>query len=104
MATNFNSLEDAALVTALLQHQHDVVTARFKLAAGRLENTASISVLRKDIAKMKTELRKREIAQGLLKDALIAAHGKGFTPDRKAAAPAAEAGAFLQDVVDDLAQ
>ncbi|MCV3297067.1 50S ribosomal protein L29 [Oenococcus kitaharae] len=50
----------------LLKREKDAKTElfnlRFQQAAGQLENTARLSTVKKDIARIKTELRAQEIA------------------------------------------
>ncbi len=101
MSTTYSTLEDAALVRELAQLQHALVRARFQKSTGRLENTASLGVVRRDIARIRTEVRKREVAQGLSKDGLLAKHpvdGRTLTK----ASEAKSGSGFLQDVVDKL--
>ncbi|MDN6901013.1 50S ribosomal protein L29 [Oenococcus sicerae] len=42
--------------------KEELFNLRFQQAAGQLENTASLSTVKKDIARIKTELRAQEIA------------------------------------------
>ena len=42
--------------------KEELFNLRFQLATGQLENTARIRQVRKDIARMKTIIREREIA------------------------------------------
>jgi ribosomal protein L29 len=72
--SDLQQLDDAALVRDLVTKQHALVRARFQKGAGKLDNTASIGVLRRGIARARTEIRRRERAQGLAKDSLLAAH------------------------------
>ncbi|EHN59142.1 MULTISPECIES: 50S ribosomal protein L29 [Oenococcus] len=55
----------------LLKREKDAKTElfnlRFQQAAGQLENTARLSTVKKDIARIKTELRAQEIAAGKAK-------------------------------------
>jgi ribosomal protein L29 len=67
MANAFTSLETAALVGQLGQLETDLTKGQFQLASRKLENTASLRKIRADIARIKTELRRREIAEGLSK-------------------------------------
>jgi large subunit ribosomal protein L29 len=103
--TNIPTLSDEALTHHLFEVERDLVRARFAHSMGQLENTATLGRLRKSIARIKTETRKRELSQGLPKDALIRAHRASF----KAAAStesvgqsAEERGGFLQGIVDKL--
>lgn len=92
-------LSDQDLVTKLDQTQRDLVAARFKHSTNQLENTASLRVLRRSIAQLKAEARRRELEQGLAKNELLAQ----FRPE---AAEAVEqdsegsTGGFLQGIVD----
>lgn len=74
MADSINTLDDAALVTELARKERALVQARFSLSMNRLEDTSSLRVMRRDVARIKTELRRRELAEGLSKDTLIARH------------------------------
>jgi large subunit ribosomal protein L29 len=103
MATAFSSLEDAALVLELHKKQHALVRARFALSLGRLEDSASVGVIRKDIARIKTEVRRRELEAGLSRDELLRQH----RPDRESVVATGEAdegssGGLLSGVVDRL--
>ncbi|AZZ61354.1 50S ribosomal protein L29 [Oenococcus sp. UCMA 16435] len=42
--------------------KEELFNLRFQQAAGQLENTARLSTVKKDIARIKTELRAQEIA------------------------------------------
>jgi len=96
-------LSDQQLVHKMLQVERDLVDARFKHSMNQLENTAHLGGLRKEIAKLKTEARKREQAAGLEKNALFAKHVGSFGASSAddAAAPA-EKGGFLSGIVDKL--
>lgn len=94
-------IDDKALVQKLVEQEHALVRARFQNSMGRLENTASLKGLRKDIARIRTELRQREAAQGLPKNALLNLRSK-ITITKTASS--SEQGGFLQGVVDKLAE
>jgi len=104
----FEDLTDEQLVHKVLQSERELVAARFKLSMQQLENTSRLRVIRKDIARMRTEARKREMAAGLARDALLGQHRRSFTAEQRAegtaaAAPAkAEKGGFLAGIVDKL--
>jgi large subunit ribosomal protein L29 len=66
----FVSLSDDELVDRLAESRREVFNLRFQLATGQLDNTARLGVVRKDIARVMTVLRDREIAAA---DALAAA-------------------------------
>ncbi len=50
------------LVTRLAEEKERLFKLRFQLATGQLENSAAIKTAKKDIARLLTELRAREIA------------------------------------------
>ncbi len=72
MAKNENLAEksSAALVNGLSDAKRELFNLRFQLATGQLENTARLGEVRRDIARLKTEIRAREIAaaEALLTD------------------------------------
>ena len=53
----------AELDTDLKAKKSELLNLRFQLAIGQLENTASISACKKDIARVKTIMRQRELAE-----------------------------------------
>lgn len=95
-------LDDAGLVRELAVKQRALVEARFALSMNRLENTASIGGIRKAIARVRTEIRRREVAAGLSRDALVSQH-RVDPRSLVGEAGGAKKGAFLSDVVDKLA-
>ena len=63
---NLNALQQktmAELDTDLKAKKSELLNLRFQLAIGQLENTASISACKKDIARVKTIMRQRELAE-----------------------------------------
>ena len=64
------ALGDSELVERLDEARTELFKLRFQLATGQLSNYARIGQVRKDIARLETELRAREIAAA---DALAAA-------------------------------
>lgn len=104
MATlDLSSFDDAGLVRELAAKQYALVKARFSHSQNRLENTASIGGIRRDIARIQTEIRRRELAEGLPKRALEARHPVDPAEVRTTAGSAA-GGGFLQGVVDKLGE
>lgn len=97
---DFSSLDDAALVSQLVDAEHELVRQRFRLSLNRLENTSGISVTRKGIARMRTELRRREIDGGMPKGSLLAKHRGAATPSKSG--DEAASGGLLDNVVDKL--
>jgi large subunit ribosomal protein L29 len=55
-------LTDAELIAKLAETKSEMFNLRFQRATGTLENVARIGVLRKDVARLNTMLRAREIA------------------------------------------
>ena len=106
MARAFADLSDEQLVHRVLQSERDLVAARFKHSLNQLENTAKLGVLRRDIARLRTEARARELAAGLRKGDLLAKHRTSFAGAGKPAAggetKATEKGGFLSGIVDKL--
>ena len=92
------NLTDQQLADQLNQSERDLVSRRFKHSTNQLENTSELRTLRRTIAKLKTEARRREIDQGRPKNGLL----QGVKPAAasSAAAPKATAGGFLQGIVD----
>jgi large subunit ribosomal protein L29 len=60
--TNFHDLDDGALIDQVADAKDQLFKLRFQLATGQLTNYARIGQVRKDIARLETELRAREIA------------------------------------------
>ena len=58
----FVSMSDAELVDRLAESRREVFNLRFQLATGQLDNTARLGAVKKDIARVMTVLRDREIA------------------------------------------
>lgn len=54
-------LGDAELVERLAESRKELFNLRFQLATGQLDNTARMSAVKKDIARLSTFLRQREI-------------------------------------------
>ena len=52
----------AELETDLKAKKSELLNLRFQLATGQLQNTAAINECRKDIARVKTIMRQREMA------------------------------------------
>ena len=53
----------AELDTDLKAKKSELLNLRFQLATGQLENTAAIGECKKDIARVKTIMRQRELAE-----------------------------------------
>ena len=55
-------LSDDELLDRLAEVKQDVFTLRFQIATGQAENTALLGVAKRDVARINTILRQREIA------------------------------------------
>ena len=96
-------LSDQQLLDRLLERERELVQARFRHSMNQLENTARLGQLRREVARLKTEARSRELAQGLPKDDLVRQHRPSFgASPETAAAPSEQKGGFLSGIVDKL--
>ena len=63
MAKNsYSDLDDVSLVGQLRETKEELFKLRFQHATGQLSNYVRIGQTRKDVARLQTELRAREIA------------------------------------------
>ena len=53
---------DAELLSRLAEYREELFNLRFQLVTGQLENSSRVKLIKKDIARVLTELREREIA------------------------------------------
>ncbi len=60
--TEIRELNDVELVEKLKATRAELFNLRFQLATGQLDNTTRIGAIKKDIARLHTELRTRELA------------------------------------------
>ena len=60
-ASEINAFEDADLLQKLKDARAELFNLRFQLATGQLDNTGRIAIVKKDIARLHTELRGREL-------------------------------------------
>ena len=60
-AAEIRDLADAELVQKLKDTRAELFNLRFQLATGQLDSTGRIAIVKKDIARLHTELRTREI-------------------------------------------
>jgi large subunit ribosomal protein L29 len=59
---SFRDLDDVDLVTQLKETKDELFKLRFQHATGQLTNYSRLGEARRDIARLETELRAREIA------------------------------------------
>ncbi|MBS9335540.1 50S ribosomal protein L29 [Fructobacillus sp. M1-13] len=62
-ANELNALSLADLQKREAEFKEELFNLRFQLATGQLENTARISKVRKDIARVKTVIRAQQLAE-----------------------------------------
>src|SRR5271169_4082771 len=61
-AAELRELHDEELEERLVEYRKDLLNLRFQLATGQLDNAARVGQVRRDVARVKTLLRDREIA------------------------------------------
>ncbi len=62
-AADIAELDTEELERQLTETRRELFNLRFQLATGQLDNSARIGQVKKDVARMLTELRNREIAE-----------------------------------------
>lgn len=62
-AAEFRSMTNAELANRLDDYHQELFNLRFQKASGQLANSARFDHVRKDIARIKTILRERELAE-----------------------------------------
>ncbi len=65
-ASELRALDDAQLREKLVEYRKELFNLRFQKATGKLTNTARPRQVKKDIARIYTILRERELAQAEL--------------------------------------
>jgi large subunit ribosomal protein L29 len=61
--TEIRDLEVTELLEKLKDARAELFNLRFQLATGQLDNTGRVGQVKKDIARMQTELRARELRE-----------------------------------------
>lgn len=61
-AAELRELNDAELVQRLAEAKEEQFNLRFQYATGQLDNTARLKEMRREVARLQTLLREREIA------------------------------------------
>ncbi len=56
------ALSDAELAMKLEEGRAELFNLRFQMATSQLDNTARVKLVKRDIARVQTEIRAREIA------------------------------------------
>ena len=62
-AKELRDLKSEELIVKLNDFKSELFSLRFQLATGQLENTARIKMVKKDIARVKTVIREKELAK-----------------------------------------
>lgn len=62
-AQELRELEDEELETRLAEYRRELLNLRFQVATGQLDNVSRVNQVRKDVARVLTLLRDREIAE-----------------------------------------
>jgi large subunit ribosomal protein L29 len=60
--TQYREMDDAGLLRALTETKEELFNLRFQHVTGQLDNSSRLSVVRRNVARINTELRAREIA------------------------------------------
>ena len=60
-AVELRGLEDSELITQLLEAKEELFNLRFQAATGQLESHGRLRAVRKDIARIYTVMREREL-------------------------------------------
>lgn len=81
-ARELRDLDDAELVTRLDEAKEELFNLRFQHATGQLDNMARIGQVRRDVARLSTVIRQREIEAA---EALVTT---GAAPDARGSGPA----------------
>lgn len=66
-AREVRELTDAQLAEKLKEGRAELFNLRFQMATSQLDNTARVKLVKKDIARIQTEMRAREIAASAAK-------------------------------------
>ena len=59
---DIRELSDAELAAKLEDGRAELFNLRFQMATGQLDNTARVKEVKKDIARIQTEMRARELS------------------------------------------
>lgn len=97
-------MSDEKLVHQEVELERKLLDLSFRLRTGQLDDTSKLGRLRRDIARLRTAERQRELAADLPKDALrnrYRSTWKYSAPEAEDAAPQQQASrGFLKGIVD----
>jgi large subunit ribosomal protein L29 len=88
---DLRGLEDQRLVDELKKAKEELFNLRFQSATGQLDNHGRLRAVRKDIARIYTEMRERELGIGMPPAASAAGSAETGDSDKKAAKAAKKA-------------
>ena len=91
-AAELRELDDDELANRLAEARQELFNLRFQHATGQLDNSARLREMRRDIARMNTLLRDREIAAAEERAAAAEASRQAAMKARRARAAAAARG------------
>jgi len=91
---------DEKLIHTELQLERELIAARFRHYTSQLEDNSVLKKLRRDIARLQTAVRQRELDQELPKNALRGLHSSSFRPESGDGGIVEGASDFLKGIVD----
>lgn len=100
-STELKELTDEQVVHAELQLDRDLVGLRFSKNADQLRNVNQIKVVRRNIARVRTEQRRRELGAGLTKNTLRDQHRATFAAAASATTEGSSFAADLNEQMED---
>jgi len=96
---DLSAMTDEQIVHRELDLERALMTHQLRHRLNKLENNSLLGSTRRDIARAKTELRRRELAAGLNQGAIHDKHVGSWAPG-SVAAPAEAGGGFLKSMLD----
>ncbi len=97
-AADLKSLSDEQLVHKELSLERELIEASFRHRTSQLDDTSKLKKLRRQIARIRTEERTREIAAGVGTDSLRNQFRGSFKPGAGTVTAAGESAGFLQGI------
>jgi large subunit ribosomal protein L29 len=98
-ATELRELEDDELDTRLAEYRREMLNLRFQLATGQLDNYSRLNVAKRNVARVLTVLRDREIALAEGREAGPVFVAQPARPPRRRAETSDED--LTEDIVED---
>ena len=97
--SEIKELTDEQLVHKELSLERKLIDARIKKSFGTLEDSSFFAKIRKDIARIQTEVTTRQKAQGIAKNGLKALYRRSFVAEQL---EEENKGDFLKGIADKL--